>query len=56
MTGSHRDRVTIDLRGLRPAVEALATNHQMTIAALGRTALLRMLDETPDAALEAEPC
>jgi hypothetical protein len=43
-----RDRVTIDLHGLRPAVEALARDRQMTIAALGRAALVRMLDRSPD--------
>jgi hypothetical protein len=43
-----RDRITVDLHGLRPAVEALARSRRMTIAALGRTALVRMLDESPD--------
>ena len=49
-----RDRVTVDLHGLRPAVEALARNRRMTIAALGRAALVRMLDDSPDTLPAAE--
>jgi len=39
-----RDRVTIDLRGLRPAVGALAASRRMTVAALARAALVAVLD------------
>ena len=49
-----RDRVTIDLRGLRPAVEALARHRRMTIAALGRAAIVRMLGPSPDTAPPVE--
>jgi hypothetical protein len=50
-----RDRVTIDLRGLRPAVQALARHRRVTIAALGRAALVRMLGPSRDTAPPVEP-
>lgn len=42
-----RDRVTIDLRGIRPQLQAQAARHQMTAAALVRRAVTAMLDEAP---------
>ena len=42
-----RDRVTIDLRGLRPQLQAQAARRQMTAAALVRRAVLAMLDDAP---------
>lgn len=40
-----RDRVTIDLRGIRPRLEAQAASRRMTAASLMRQAVLAMLDE-----------
>ena len=45
-----RDRVTVDLRGVRPQLQAQATKRQITAAALVRRAVLAMLcEELPDA-------
>jgi hypothetical protein len=51
---AHRDRVTIDLCGLRPAVEALAASHRVSLAALGRAALRALLDRSPSPLTPAE--
>jgi hypothetical protein len=51
---AHRDRVTIDLRGLRPAVEALAASRRMTLAALGRAALRALVDQSPSLSTQAD--
>ena len=40
-----RDRVTIDLRGMRPRLQAQAVRRQMTAAALVRRAVMAMLDD-----------
>lgn len=42
-----RDRVTIDLRGIRPQLQAQAAKRQMTAAALVRRAVTAMLDAAP---------
>jgi hypothetical protein len=42
-----RDRVTVDLRGIRPRLQAQAAKRQMTTAALVRHAVTAMLDDTP---------
>lgn len=42
-----RDRVTVDLRGIRPRLRAQAAKRQMTTAALVRHAVTAMLDDTP---------
>ncbi len=42
-----RDRVTIDLRGIRPQLQAHAAKRQMTAAALVRRAVMAMLDDAP---------
>lgn len=45
-----RDRVTVDLRGIRPQLQAQAAKRQMTAAALVRHAVTSMLDDaTSDA-------
>jgi hypothetical protein len=44
--GHHsRDRVTLELRGLRERLQALAASRQMTTAALVRQMLMALLDE-----------
>ncbi|MDH4390257.1 MAG: hypothetical protein QE285_02385 [Aquabacterium sp.] len=50
-----RDRITVDLRGLRPQVQAQAAMHQMTAAALVRRAVTAMLDDTPSDAGNSGP-
>lgn len=47
MGRSSRDRVTIDLRGMRERLQALATARAMTPAALVRKALAASLDGAP---------
>jgi len=42
-----RDRVTIDLRGMGPQLQAQAAKRQMTAAALVRRAVMAMFDEEP---------
>lgn len=42
-----RDRVTVDLRGMRRQLQAQATQRQMTAAALVRQAVTAMLDNAP---------
>lgn len=42
-----RDRVTVDLRGKRPQLQAQAAKRQMTAAALVRQAVTAMLDDAP---------
>jgi hypothetical protein len=42
-----RDRVTVELRGLRERLHALAASRQMTTAALARQALIALLDTEP---------
>lgn len=42
-----RDRVTIDLRGIRPQLQAQAAKRQMTAAAFVRRAVTAMLDAAP---------
>ena len=50
-----RDRVTIDLRGIRPQLQAEAARRQMTAAALVRRAVLAMLDEESPSADDIRP-
>ena len=42
-----RDRVTVDLRGIRPQLQAQAAKRQMTAAALVQRAVTAMLDDAP---------
>ena len=49
-----RDRVTVDLRGIRPHLQAQAAKRQMTAAALVRHAVTAMLDDAPCDAGESE--
>jgi hypothetical protein len=49
-----RDRVTVDLRGMRPQLQAQAAKRQMTAAALVRRAVTAMLDDAPADAGESE--
>jgi negative regulator of replication initiation len=44
-TAAMRDRVTVDLRGIRPQLQAQAAKRQMTAAALVRHAVAAMLDD-----------
>lgn len=46
-TAAMRDRVTVDLRGIRPQLQAQAARRQMTAAALVRHAVTAMLDDAP---------
>ena len=46
-TAAMRDRVTVDLRGIRPQLQAQAAKRQMTAAALVRRAVTAMLDGAP---------
>jgi len=50
-----RDRVTVDLRGIRPRLQAQAAKRQMTTAALVRHAVTAMLDDTPSDAGDDTP-
>jgi hypothetical protein len=50
-----RDRVTVDLRGIRPQLQAQAAKRQMTTAALVRHAVTAMLDDTPSDAGDSGP-
>lgn len=43
-----RDRLTLELRGLREPLKALAEARQVTTAALVRKTLIALLDEDPD--------
>lgn len=45
--GAMRDRVTVDLRGMRLQLQAQAARRQMTAAALVRHAVKAMLDDAP---------
>jgi hypothetical protein len=49
-----RDRVTVDLRGLGPQLQAQAAKRQMTTAALVRRAVMSMLDDAPCDAGESQ--
>jgi hypothetical protein len=42
-----RDRITVELRGLRERLHAVASARQMTTAALARQALIALLDSEP---------
>lgn len=42
-----RDRVTVDLRGIRPQLQAQAAKRQITTAALVRRAVMAMVDDAP---------
>ena len=42
-----RDRISVDLRGIRPQLQAHAAKRQMTAAALVRRAVMAMLDDAP---------
>jgi hypothetical protein len=42
-----RDRVTVDLRGIRPQLQAQAAKRKMTAAAWVRRAVTAMLDDAP---------
>lgn len=50
-----RDRVTVDLRGIRPQLQAHAAKRQMTAAALVRHAVTAMLDDAPSDAGNSGP-
>jgi ElaB/YqjD/DUF883 family membrane-anchored ribosome-binding protein len=50
-----RDRVTVDLRGIRPQLQAQAAKRQMTAAALVRRAVTAMLDDAPSGAGDNGP-
>ena len=50
MSADSRDRVTVDLRGLAPAVKAHASARRMTLAAFARAAMVEALKQT-----EADP-
>ena len=50
-----RDRVTVDLRGIRPQLQAQAAKRQMTAAALVRHAVTAMLDDAPSDAGDNAP-
>ena len=54
-TGAARDRVTIDLRGLGPRLQAQAARQQMTAAALVRRAVVTMLDDAAASADDSLP-
>jgi hypothetical protein len=47
MAAATRDRVTVDLRGLGPRLEAQAARRQISRAALIRRAVIQMLDDEP---------
>jgi len=49
-----RDRVTVDLRGIRPQLQAHAAKRHMTAAALVRCAVKSMLDDAPSDSAERE--
>lgn len=50
-----RDRVTVDLRGLREPLETLAATRQLTTAALVRQALVAHLGQRPEEAVPHDP-
>ncbi len=50
-----RDRVTIDLRGIKPQLLAQAARRQMTAASLVRRAVLAMLEEKSPGADDIRP-
>src|SRR4051794_7261164 len=50
-----RDRVTVDLRGMGPQLQAQAAKRQMTVAALVRRAVTAMLDDPPGDAGDSRP-
>lgn len=52
---SPRDRVTVDLRGMRPRLQEQAARRQMTEAALVRRAVKAMLEEPPHSAEDSGP-
>ena len=45
MSADSRDRVTVDLRGLAPAVKAHAAARNMTLAAFARAAMVEALKQ-----------
>lgn len=45
MSADSRDRVTVDLRGLAPAVKAHASARNMTLAAFARSAMVQALKQ-----------
>lgn len=45
--GIMRDRVTVDMRGIRPQLQALVAKRQMTAAAMVRRAVTAMLEDAP---------
>lgn len=46
MAGARRERTTLDLRGLGPAIRAQAQARNTTVAALARMAVVRMLERS----------
>lgn len=50
-----RDRVTVDLRGIRPQLQAHAAKRQMTAAALVRRAVTAILDDAPSGVGDSGP-
>ncbi len=50
-----RDRVTVDLRGIRPQLQGHAAKRRMTAAALVRRAVTAMLDDAPSDAGNSGP-
>jgi len=55
MVVDSRDRVTIDLRGLGPAVKAAAAARNLTLAAFARAAILEAIGHTDDQSLSLGP-
>ncbi|MGH7186796.1 MAG: hypothetical protein ACREIB_11040 [Pseudomonadota bacterium] len=51
-TGASRERVSVELRGLGPAIRAHAKDRRLSIAALVRTAVVAMLKRSPIAVEE----
>jgi hypothetical protein len=52
VTADSRDRVTVDLRGLAPAVKAHASARHMTLAAFARAAMVEALKHAEDDPLD----
>lgn len=55
ISAAMRDRVTVDLRGMRLQLQAQAARRQMTAAALVRHAVTAMLDDAPSDAGDGGP-
>ena len=55
MSVDSRDRVTVDLRGLGPAVKAQAAARNLTLAAFARAAILEAMGHVSDESLSLGP-